>query len=120
MEATLTSLTLTIGLILFNVGLLFKMFPPSKINSIYGYRTTTSRRNLDTWKVANSYSAGLMTIEGLILIAIGILTTFIHYNKAIGIALGILLMFSSFILLVVATEKHLNKLFDKDRSRKTL
>ena len=120
MEATLTSLTLTIGLILFTVGLLFKMFPPSKINLIYGYRTTTSRRNLDTWKVANSYSAGLMTFEGLILIVIGILTTFIHYNKAIGIALGILLMFSSFILLVVATEKHLNKLFDKDGSRKTL
>lgn len=120
MEATLTSLTLTIGLILFIVGLFFKTFPPTKINSIYGYRTTNSRRNLDTWKVANSYSAGLMTIEGFILTAIGFLTTFIHYNTAIGTALGIILIFSSFIILVVATEKHLNKLFDEDGNRKTV
>lgn len=120
MEATLTSLTVTIGLILVIVGLLFKTFPPTKINSIYGYRTTTSSRNLDTWKVANSYSAGLMTIEGLILSSIGLLTTFIQVNAAIGTAIGIGLMFSSFIILVVTTEKHLHKLFDKDGNRKTI
>jgi len=119
MEATLTLVTFKIGLIIFIVGLLFIMFPPTKINSFYGYRTTNSRRNLDTWKVANSYSAILMSIEGLILAVIGLLTTFFNDNKSIETALGIGLMFSSFIILVVATEKHLNKLFDKDGNRKT-
>ena len=118
MEATCTLVTLKIGLILFIVGLLFKTFPPTKINSVYGYRSTASRRNLDTWKVANSYSAGLMTLEGLLLSVIGLITTFINDNRAIETALGIGLMFSSFIVLVVATEKHLNKLFDKDGNRK--
>jgi len=75
MQATWTLVTLKIGLILFIVGLLFNTFPPRKINSIYCYKTTTSKRNLDTWKVANSYSAGLMTLEGLILSVIGLLTT---------------------------------------------
>jgi uncharacterized membrane protein len=120
MEATLTSLTVTIGLILVIVGLISKIFPPTKINSFYGYRTSTSSRNLDTWKVANTYSAGLMMLEGLILSSIGLLTTFIQINTTIGTVLGIGLMFSSFIILVVATEKHLNKLFDKDGNRKTI
>jgi len=118
MEATLTLVTFKIGMMLFIVGLLFIMFPPKNINSFYGYRTTNSRRNLDTWKVANSYSAILMSIEGLILAVIGLLTTFFNDNKAIETALGVGLMFSSFIILVVATEKHLNKLFDEDGNRK--
>jgi uncharacterized membrane protein len=118
MEATLTLVTFKIGMMLFIVGLLFIMFPPKNINSFYGYRTTNSRRNLDTWKVANSYSAILMAIEGLILAVIGLLTTFFNDNKAIETALDIGLMFSSFIILVVATEKHLNKLFDEDGNRK--
>ena len=105
-------------MVLFIVGLIFNMFPPKKINSFYGYRTTNSRRNLDTWKVANSYAAILMTIQGLVLAVIGLLTTFFNDNKAIETALGIGLMFSSFIILVVATEKHLNKLFDQDGNRK--
>ena len=118
MEATLTLVTFKIGMMLFIVGLLFIMFPPKNINSFYGYRTTNSTRNLDTWKVANSYSAILMTIEGLILSVIGLLMTFFNDNKAIETALGVGLMFSSFIILVVATEKHLNKLFDEDGNRK--
>ena len=118
MEATLTLVTFKIGMMLFIVGLLFIMFPPKNINSFYGYRTTNSRRNLDTWKVANSYSAILMTIEGLVLAVIGLLTTFFNDNKAIETALGVGLILSSFIILVVATEKHLNKLFDEDGNRK--
>jgi uncharacterized membrane protein len=118
MEATLTLVTFKIGMMLFIVGLLFIMFPPKNINSFYGYRTTNSTRNLDTWKVANSYSAILMTIEGLVLAVIGLLTTFFNDNKAIETALGVGLILSSFIILVVATEKHLNKLFDEDGNRK--
>ena len=119
MEATLTLVTFKIGMVLFIVGLVFITFPPTKINSIYGYRTTNSRRNLDTWKVANKYSAELMMFEGLIIAAIGLITTFINDNRAIETALDIGLIFSSFIILVVATEKHLNKLFDKEGNRKT-
>lgn len=118
MEATLTLVTFKIGMVLFIVGLLFRIFPPKKINSIYGYRTTNSRRNLNTWKVANRYSAELMMFEGLIIAAIGIISTFINDNRAIETALDIGLIFSSFVIILVATEKHLNKLFDKDGNRK--
>ena len=83
MDATLTLVTFKIGMVLFIVGLVFITFPPTKINSIYGYRTTNSRRNLDTWKVANKYSAELMMFEGLIIAAIGLITTFINDNRAI-------------------------------------
>ena len=105
-------------MVLFIGGLLYRIFPPKKINSIYCYRTTNSRRNLNTWKVANRYSAELMMFEGLIIAAIGIISTFINDNRAIETALDIGLIFSSFVIILVATEKHLNKLFDKDGNRK--
>jgi hypothetical protein len=56
--------------------------------------------------------------EGLIIAAIGIISTFINDNRAIETALDIGLIFSSFVIILVATEKHLNKLFDKDGNRK--
>ncbi|MFA6276170.1 MAG: SdpI family protein [Pedobacter sp.] len=118
MDNSLTSITLIVGLIFFIVGLLFKMFPPKKINSIYGYRTSSSMRNLDTWTVANKYSAGLMIFEGIGMTIIGILILMFSGIGTIGtgISVGFVILFV--ILLIVLTEKHLNNLFDKDGNRK--
>ncbi len=120
MTATLTTLTITMGLIFFIVGLLFWIFPPRKINSIYGYRTSSSKRNLDTWTIANKYSATIMIIQGFILTIIGLTTLLFPDSGAIGTAVGFVLFISSIVILAVATEKHLDKLFDKEGNRKSV
>ena len=52
-------------LILTVVGVVFWIYPPKKINGLYGYRTTRSRKSQETWDFAQRYSAKLMTIFGL-------------------------------------------------------
>ena len=55
----ISTLTLTV------VGIVFWMCPPKKINGLYGYRTTRSRKSQEAWDFAQRYSAKLMTIFGL-------------------------------------------------------
>ena len=52
-------------LILTVVGVVFWMYPPKKINGLYGYRTTRSCKSQEAWDFAQRYSAKLMTIFGL-------------------------------------------------------
>ena len=53
-------------LILTVVGVVFWMYPPKKINRLYGfYRTTRSCKSQEAWDFAQRYSAKLMTILGL-------------------------------------------------------
>ena len=120
MTPSLQTITLAIGGILFIVGLFFRICPPKKINSLYGYRTFSSMRNSDTWTNANKYSASLMVTEGIILTLIGIITLRIPGSRVMGPVLGFALFIVSIIILIVATEKHLNKLFDKDGNRKSV
>ncbi|MBK7856153.1 MAG: SdpI family protein [Bacteroidetes bacterium] len=47
-------------LILLLAGLVLKFFPPTKINSLCGYRTKRSMENINNWKLANEYSVNLM------------------------------------------------------------
>ena len=55
----ISTLTLTV------VGIVFWMCPPKKINGLYGYRTTRSRKSQEAWDFAQRYSAKLMTMFGL-------------------------------------------------------
>jgi len=112
------SLTLFTGLIFFVIGLLFKILPTKKINSIYGYRTASSMRNIDTWRAANKYSAVFMILEGIGLMIIGLIIPKFAASGATGtgITVGILILF--IIVLFVATEKHLHRNFDNDGQRR--
>ena len=52
-------------LIFLVVGIVFWMCPPKKINGLYGYRTTRSRKSQEAWDFAQRYSAKLITMFGL-------------------------------------------------------
>ena len=57
-------------LIILVVGIVFWMYPPKKINEFYGYRTTRSRKSQEAWDFAQRYSAKLMTVLGLVALAV--------------------------------------------------
>jgi uncharacterized membrane protein len=118
MNSSLTSITLSLGLIFFVVGLLLKILPPKRMNSIYGYRTSSSMRNLDTWTAANNYSAKLMIFEGISLTVIGLISPAIPDMGIIGTGIAIGFLIFSVIVLIIATEKYLNKIFDKNGNRR--
>ncbi len=46
---------LTAPLIMVVFGILFLKNPPKNINSVFGYRTTMSMKDMDTWGFAHKY-----------------------------------------------------------------
>ncbi|WP_234117300.1 SdpI family protein [Clostridium hydrogenum] len=97
-------------------GLIFKIFPPKKINGVYGYRTNTSMKNQDTWKVAQKYSANSMIILGIVCIVLGFILNQLIKNVNIGYQ-GIIVLIGVIAMLIL-DEVHLKKVFNKDGSRK--
>ncbi|RYE20310.1 MAG: SdpI family protein [Sphingobacteriales bacterium] len=110
-----------IGIIFLVIGFIQKRFPPKSINAFYGYRMPSSMKNQQTWDVANRYSALFMVKSGIIWILTGV---------ALSVTLGVIDMpdkvrmsisaivliaaaITSCVLIIVFTEKHLSKTFDK-------
>lgn len=97
----------TLFLILLIVAMLFRIFPPQNINSIYGYRTRKSKKNLVNWKISNRYSANLMVIFMSALLLISLILNFINVDFE-NILIGMLLL--SFVIIIVLTEKKISNL----------
>ena len=110
-------MTLEFILILFGLSLVYKIFPPKKINVLYGYRTKRSMKNQDTWDVANRFCANIwLLLFGIALISALIfsyvlkspeMTRYVGYTSLAGL-----------ILSIPITEIHIRRIFDKDGNRK--
>lgn len=49
-------------------GYLMYKHPPKEINGLYGYRTSRSMKNKDTWKFAHDYCGRIWVKAGMILL----------------------------------------------------
>lgn len=97
------------------VGCIQKYYPPKRINNLYGYRTDSSKKSQQTWDEANRYSAILMIKMGLIAIVLGLIMAAIFSIKY-ELVMVITTTFTGIgfaVVLMVKTEKHLEKTFDK-------
>lgn len=97
--------------------------PPQKINDYYGYRTTMSRKNKETWVFAHQVCGKLWWKIGWIMFLLSglILLPFIKSNEDIvGIAGTILITIQCLILIlsILPVEKALKQNFNPDGSRK--
>jgi hypothetical protein len=104
-------------------GSFFEKNPPKKINSIYGYRTTMSMKNADTWEFAHKYSGKLWKKIGFITIIVSIILTFLSFtlNENVqGGMTGLLVMVQTVILVasIFPVEKELKKNFDQNGNRR--
>ena len=63
--------SLIFGLVTLGFGIIPKIVRPKKINSWYGYRTTLSMKNQETWDEGNKYSTNQYIIAGVILLILG-------------------------------------------------
>ena len=111
------SLLIPIALILF-VYLIWKK-TPKEINSIYGYRTKKSTRNIDTWNYANKICGKIMFIMGIIITIPTIIVEVLYYGKeleAVSIVVNIIVGIQLILMLsmIPFVEYSLNKKFDKD------
>jgi len=105
---------LLIGVIFIFAALLMYLFPPKSINSLYGYRTSSSMKSKERWDFAQKYSTAELFKMGGILILLS--TTGFVYQPSEKVVpfLGIGLAVVTAILLIVRVEKAIKKRFGEN------
>ena len=104
-------------------GKLFLNKTPKNINYTFGYRTTMSMKNQDTWQFAHKYCGRLWFIGGLILLPVSIIPLLCVLGREIEriAAVGTVVCFAQIVPLVgsiIPTEIALKRAFDKNGQRK--
>lgn len=106
-------------------GKYFSKNAPKEINALFGYRTTMSMKNKDTWKLAHAYCGNIWYKSGLILLPISIFLMLMVTKKnedLIGFT-GFIIMLLQLLPLVgviILTEKALKKNFDENGNKKKI
>ena len=114
---------LLVPLIMLFFGLYFKNKSPKEINSLFGYRTTMSMKNKDTWEFAHHYCGRLWLVLGIIMLPLSVIPMLFFINQdidVVGIAGGIIEGIQVVVLLIsiFPTEKALKKTFDENGNRR--
>lgn len=103
-------------------GWIFRKHPPKNINGIYGYRTSMSMKNTDTWNFAHSYCGKLWWKIGIIM-SVGTIVTMLPLigkdTDATGLWSSVIMTIQCAILLIsiYPVERALRKNFDKTGKR---
>ncbi len=111
-QNSLFFMPLLVGSIFILTGFISYKFPPKKINNLYGYRTTNSRKSQERWDFAQKYSAILMIYCGLFLLVISISGLFFDVSEGKGVAIGMFFLILSVIVLIYKTETAIKQNFD--------
>ncbi len=99
-----------VGIIFIITGILMQVFPPKKINPLYGYRTRRSMENQQNWDFSQKYSAKLLTVLGIALVLISSLNIFFNIQDDLEKIISAILIIGSVIFLFIKTESKLKKL----------
>lgn len=115
---------LLIPLVMIGFGRLFMKKAPAEINWAFGYRTTMSMKNRDTWEFAHKYIGKLWFFLGLILLVLSVIPLLFVLDRdveAVGMV-GIVVCFAQLVPMVgsiIPTEIALKRNFDSNgRKRK--
>lgn len=114
---------LLIPLTMIGFGRYFMAAAPKEINSAFGYRTSMSMKNQDTWKFAHRYCGKLWFISGLVLLPLSVAALFLTLEKGTNVigSTGAAICLMQLIPLVgsvIPTEIALKKTFDKNGNRR--
>lgn len=104
-------------------GNIFLNHPPGKINMAYGYRTTRSMKNQETWEFAHEYCGLIWKKLGIIIAVItgfASLAGFFLKDGEAGTLSIILIHLQVVVLLgsIYPVEKALKKNFDENGNRR--
>lgn len=114
---------LIIPVIMIACGWMMWKHCPKNINDLVGYRTSRSRKNMDTWKFAHEHCGKLWWKMGWIILIPSIIVHMPFYETAdntIGAVGGILVTIQVIILIasIFPTERALKRNFTDDGIRR--
>lgn len=104
------------------LGKYFSKCAPGKINYVFGYRTTRSMKNQDTWQFAHHFFGKLWYKMGIFLLVLTVAVMLCVFGKdanTVGSAGGFVCLAQLPVMLyaIWPTERALKKTFDKDGNR---
>ncbi len=110
-----TCLLMPVLMIVF--GYFFVKSPPRKINSVFGYRTKMSMKNMDTWVFAHSCFGRLWVRIGIVMLPVSIIAMlfFIGQDGDTAAYAGTIIVICQTILMMIPiayTERKLRMYFD--------
>lgn len=119
----MTLMNLLIPVTMIGFGKLFLRHILGEINAFFGYRTTMSTKNKDTWEFAHHYCGKIWHITGWITLPVSLIVSIFMFGKdddTIGIYSGVLCTIQVILLIatIFPTEAALRKNFDKNGNRK--
>lgn len=117
------SMDLLTPLVMLGFGKMFLSGNPKEINFVFGYRTSMSVKNKDTWQFAHSYCGKLWFRIGLILLPVSVIPLLFVINgnmNTVAIVGGIVEAVQVVVLLcsIIPVEKALKRTFDRNGNRK--
>lgn len=105
------------------LGRYFLRNAPKNINAVFGYRTTMSMKNKDTWEFSHKYFGKIWYTCGLVLLPLSIVPMLFVIGQdkdTIGILGGLISVIQLILLIgpILPTEKALKKNFDENGNRR--
>lgn len=103
-------------------GARFEKNAPKEINAAFGYRTTMSMKNKETWQFAHEHIGKLWKICGWLVLLISVVVMFFSCRKdiiVVSIIGGLICIIQIVIMIctIIPTEIALKKNFDEDGNR---
>lgn len=114
---------LLIPITMIGYGRSFFKNAPKEINATFGYRTSMSMKNKDTWFFAHKYCGKLWYISGMILLPITVIPMICimgKTNNEVGTVGGVVCFIQMIPLIgtIIPTEIALKRTFDKNGNRR--
>ncbi len=116
-------MNLLISFTMIGFGKYFTKGGPKDVNGVFGYRTSMSMKNKETWEFAHRYCGRLWLVLGTVMLIVSIISMCFVIGKEIdvigtfgAIVCGVQLVF--LVGSIFPTEIALKKEFDKEGNRK--
>ncbi len=115
-------MVLLVPLVMIYFGRRFEENAPKNINPVYGYRTSMSMKNKETWEFAHKYIGKLWKVCGWILLLASVIAMLPAIGKDINTVSIISLVIMGIQVIVMVgtifpTEIALKRTFDKNGNR---
>ena len=115
---------LMIPLSMLGFGNYFLRKAPKEINAVFGYRTTMSMKNRDTWEFAHKYCGRLWVRCGCVLLPLSVLPLLLVLGRdadTVGTVGGFICFLQLVPLIgsILPTERALKRTFDKNGIRRS-
>lgn len=99
------------GVIFVLVGYLAKLFPPKKINQLYGYRTRSSMRSQERWVYAQRVSPREIIRTGFLMLLLSLPGLFLPLPPFPAMLIGISILLLLIVLMFLRVEKAIKRKF---------